>query len=79
MAEVSELGDFWSAEAVGVSTSGLRGLRSAAARSPLGTCERSEELAPAARGARPLGRELPKANGPAGRGPKGCFFVVTVI
>ncbi len=38
----------------------LRGFRSAAAR----------ELAPAARGARPLGRELPKANRPTGRDPK---------
>ena len=38
----------------------LGGFRSAAAR----------ELAPAARGARPLGRELPKANGPAGRDPE---------
>ncbi|MBR2998530.1 tRNA (adenosine(37)-N6)-threonylcarbamoyltransferase complex transferase subunit TsaD [Candidatus Saccharibacteria bacterium] len=37
-----------------------RGVRSAAARG----------VAPAARGARPLGRELPKANGPAGRAPE---------
>ena len=41
-------------------TSELGGFRSAAAR----------ELAPAARGARPSGRELPKANGPAGRDPE---------
>ncbi|MBQ3352922.1 TatD family hydrolase [Candidatus Saccharibacteria bacterium] len=30
----------------------------------------SRGVAPAARGARPLGRELPKANGPAGRAPE---------
>ena len=42
---------------VGIAPS--EGIRSAAARGQ----------APAAHGARPLGRELPKANGPAGRGP----------
>jgi aminopeptidase N len=41
----------------------LGAFRSAAAR----------ELAPSARGARPLGRELPKANGPDGRGPEANF------
>ena len=38
----------------------FEGIRSAAARG----------RAPSARGARPLGRELPKANGPDGRGPR---------
>ncbi|MBQ6149477.1 rRNA pseudouridine synthase [Candidatus Saccharibacteria bacterium] len=45
---------------VKVLESSPEGIRSAAAR----------VQAPAARGARPLGRELPKANGPAGRGPR---------
>ena len=52
------------------------GLRSAAARSPLGTRERSEELAREPHGARPLGRELPKANGRERRDPK-CDIVVS--
>ena len=54
----------------------LEGIRSAAARSPLGTRERSEELAREPHGARPLGRELPKANGRERRDPK-CDIVVS--
>ncbi|MBR2543523.1 tRNA preQ1(34) S-adenosylmethionine ribosyltransferase-isomerase QueA [Candidatus Saccharibacteria bacterium] len=38
----------------------------------------SRGRAPAARGARPLGRELPKANGPAGRGPRVDSEVVVI-
>ena len=45
--------------------------RSAAARSPLGTCERSEDLAPAAHGRLPLGTQTARrADGPAGRDPE---------
>ena len=53
-------GELWTQAKVREFAFGLGGLRSAAAR----------ELAPSARGARPLGRELPKANGPDGRDPE---------
>ncbi len=50
----------YASEAGVAEVSKLGVFRSAAAR----------DLAPAARGARPSGRELPKANGPAGRDPE---------
>ena len=48
-----------------------RGFRSAAARSPLGTRERSEDGTPSALADRPLGRGRPgRVDGPDGRGPE---------
>ncbi len=65
MIEYSEKNLEWLLKA---ENSHFEGMRSAAAR----------EVAPSARGARPLGRELPKANGPDGRGPKNDLFQISI-